>query len=232
MKRLLVATLLLTSIFVTSLVAEDAAPEVNLPKVLIIGDSISMAYTRYVKQVLHGKAVVTHHKGNAQYTGHGLRMLDQWIGDTNWDVIHFNWGIWDMYGWRYHKIDRSPPVYEQRLDELVIRLKKTGAKLIWGTTTPVCPAQERTMLIKWKKEFKVSPATEQLYLDAALRVMKKHHIQVNDLHALIAPERGKYALSDDDVHFTKAGCKMLGEKVAESIANNLKEGEQDAEPDF
>ena len=88
--------MLLTSIALPSLFAKETAQNADLPKVLIIGDSISIGYTPHVTQMLKGKAVVKHHRGNAGHTGMGLKNLDKWIGDTRWDIIHFNWGLWDL----------------------------------------------------------------------------------------------------------------------------------------
>jgi len=193
----------------------------RLPKVLIIGDSISNGYMPYVQKTLKEKAVVIHNRGNAQHTATGLRMLDSWLGDTKWDVIHFNWGLGDMYGWRFSKDGLSPGLYEKRLEKLVIRLKKTEARLVWGTTTPICPEAEKTMRNNFKREVRINPAVEQQYLDAALRVMKKHNIRVNDLHALIAPELKKYARAADNVHYTDKGYEKLGKQVAASIEKIL-----------
>ena len=66
------------------------------PCVLLIGDSISLGYTPFVKELLKDEASVEHHPGNAQHTGTGLEKLDGWLGDKKWDVIHFNWGLWDL----------------------------------------------------------------------------------------------------------------------------------------
>ena len=46
--------------------------DAELPKVLIIGDSISIGYTPYVKELLAGKAIVKHNPGNAEDTVKGL----------------------------------------------------------------------------------------------------------------------------------------------------------------
>lgn len=196
--------------------ATKVAAKDPVPQVLIIGDSISLAYTPHVVQLLKGKVNVVHHKGNAGPTMRGIAEIDQWIGDKQWDIIHFNWGLWDMYGWRYEKIDRSPAAYEKRLETLVARLKKTKAKLIWASTTPICPDAEK------KCKVKIAPATERQYLDAALRVMKKHSIQVNDLHAFMSSQRSKYAIADNDVHYTKEGSKKLAEQVAKHVVMAIK----------
>jgi acyl-CoA thioesterase-1 len=144
-----------------------------------------------------------------------MRELEGYLGDEKWDVIHFNWGLWDMYGWKYENEDRSPEEYERRLEALVNRLEQTGAKLIWATSTPICPDAEKDSGVR------VDPATERLYLDVAARVMASHRIPVNDLHALMAPVRQQYALADDNVHYTREGYELLAAQVARSIESAL-----------
>lgn len=193
----------------------------DLPKVLIIGDSISQGYHKPVLERLEGKADVSRIPGNGQWTGHGVEKIDDWLGDTEWDVIHFNWGLWDMYGWRYKDEDRSPKAYEARLEKLVTRLKKTGATLIWATTTPACPEAEVTMLKQFKTEAVISKALEQQYLDAAERVMKRHDIQINDLHALVLPKLDEVSPQPDNVHFTGKGSQLMAEQVVAVIKTAL-----------
>lgn len=189
----------------------------KLPRVLLIGDSISMGYTAHVKRILQGKAEVVHHKGNAGPTIRGVKHIDEWLGMSDWDIIHFNFGLWDIYGWEYAEEDRQPKEYEKRLDFLVKRLKQTDASLIWGTTTPVCPEAESTMRKRFNSEVVISSDTEKQYLEAAARVMKKHSVVVNDLHASMAKDLEKYATAADNVHFKRGGYALLGTNVATSI---------------
>lgn len=70
---------------------------VNLPSVLIIGDSISIGYTDPVRNNLKGIANVFRPPENCQHTGHGLANIKSWLGTGKWDVIHFNFGIWDTH---------------------------------------------------------------------------------------------------------------------------------------
>ena len=76
------------------IILESYIPE--KPKVLIIGDSISIGYTPFVKEVLKHEAIVKHNSENAQHSGTGLLKLDTWIGNKKWDIIQFNWGHWDL----------------------------------------------------------------------------------------------------------------------------------------
>ena len=223
MKRFLIylSLTLIASLFpATAQTSEPSALSTGAPKVLLIGDSISGGYSKEVKRLLDGKVAVTGPIANAEATINGVAHLDDWIGTTQWDLIHFNWGLWDIYGWKYAKDDRSPAMYEQRLDALVTRLKKTGAKLIWATTTPTCREAETTMLKQFKTEVKITPEQENEYRDAALRVMKKHDIEVNDLHAVIKPHQEKVQ-GIDNVHFSGAGYNMLAKEVANRIAKSL-----------
>ena len=221
MKRSFLLSLTLLVLSVAQGMAKEVAQGKELPKVLIMGDSISIGYTSYVVENLKGVAEVRRHKGNAGPTIRGVAKIDEWLGKEQWDVIHFNWGLWDMYGWQYHKEDRSPEAYGKRLESLVGRLKKTGAKLIWATTTPACPANEKTMEGRFKQKVRISPELERKYLAVALAVMKKHGVEVNDLHAFMKPQWTKYAIADNNVHFTKLGSQKLGEQVAKAIQSVL-----------
>ena len=217
MNKLLIAVLLFATHPLFAGETKSIQIDNKLPKVLIIGDSISLGYTPYVVKMLEGVASVEHNKGNAGPTMRGLENIEEWIGNTPWDVIHFNWGLWDMYGWMYQGKERTPEIYEKNLETLVVRLEKTGARLIWATTTPVCPKPET------KARTVVESTTELAYRDAALRVMKKHNIPVDDLYSVIAPVRDQYTLGDDNVHYKPEGSKLLAEQVVVHIKSALKE---------
>lgn len=190
----------------------------RLPNVLIIGDSISMGYTPFVQQALEGKANVVHNHGNAQHTGTGLAKLDDWLGDTRWDVIHFNWGLWDLcyrseqsivYGNRDKvngKVTFTPEEYGENLEELVIRLKKTNAKLIFVTTSYV-PEGEAGRFVNDDKR----------YNKVALKIMKRYNIEVNNLNNLSKKVHRKHKKAEGDVHYTSEGYKILAQPVIERI---------------
>ena len=69
---------------------------VGLPRVLLIGDSISIDYTLPVRERLAGKANVYRIPENGGCTTNGLAKLNVWLGTQRWDVIHFNWGLHDL----------------------------------------------------------------------------------------------------------------------------------------
>ncbi len=218
MKRILITAVLLTLFFLSNVHAAD------LPKVLIIGDSISLGYTPHVKEMLKGKVDVRHHKGNAEHTGTGLKKLDDWIGDTDWDVIHFNWGLWDLcYRHPESKVQGrrdkvrgtlTTPLdqYGKNIEALVKRLEATHAKLIWASTT-VIPDGEAGRRI----------GDDEKYNQVAGKVMKKHGIPTNDLHALTRSFGPELFVKPGDVHYTADGYKKLAEQVSEEILSALGE---------
>lgn len=197
--------------------------DARLPTVLIIGDSISIGYTPPLTEMLKGEAVVTHHKGNAQFTGTGLQMLDQWIGKTKWEVIHFNWGLWDLcYRHPDSKVQgnrdkvkgtltTTPELYEKNLDQLVTRLQQTGAALIWASTTLV-PDGEAGRIV----------GDDKKYNEIAARVMRKHGIPIDDLYGLTKGFPPALFQEPGNVHYTKEGYRRIAAQVAGEIRKAIK----------
>jgi acyl-CoA thioesterase-1 len=179
----------------------------GLPRVLLIGDSISIGYTVTVRKALEGKANVHRIPENGADTANGLKKLDSWLGDSHWDVIHFNWGLHDLKitpdGARQVPLD----VYEKNLGALVERLQKTGARLICATTTPVPEGKQNPPR---------DPADLPRYNAAAHRVMESHGVVVDDLYAATLPRLAEIQLPGN-VHFNNAGWEVLGSRVAAAI---------------
>jgi acyl-CoA thioesterase-1 len=205
--------------------ADVFAPIVDdpkLPRVLLIGDSISMGYTLPVRKMLAGKANVHRVPENGGDTARGLENLDKWLGERPWDVIHFNFGLHDLKRIKDGALNstgtqvRSVEEYAKNLDALVVRLKKTGATLIWATTTPV-PSGARGRM----------KGDEVRYNAAAAEVMKRHGVKVNDLYGYILPKLAK-AQRPKDVHFPGKGSDMLGRRVADVISAALARRQKDA----
>jgi acyl-CoA thioesterase-1 len=198
-----------------SLARIDDVP--GLPRVLLLGDSISIGYTLAVREALKGRANVHRAPENCSATSHALNRLERWLGEGKWDVIHFNFGLHDAKlppeGVRH----APPDVYEQNLRRLVARLKATGAKLIWATTTPVPYGG----VLAPDRRFGDIAA----YNAVASRVMKEHNIPVNDLNRAVAPHLERY-LRPRDLHYTTEGSKFLAEHVVRSLEMALPERRQ------
>src|SRR4051794_19609114 len=87
---------LLAALALLALASTPHAQEKKLPRVLIIGDSISIGYTGPTQKLLAGKANVQRIPENGGPTSNGVAKIKQWLGEEKWDVIHFNWGLHDL----------------------------------------------------------------------------------------------------------------------------------------
>ena len=196
-------------------VNEDA----SLPRVMIIGDSISVGYTDAVRDQLAGKANVYRVEGNAGPSSSGVEKVDDWIAsaDGEWDVIHFNFGLHDIKLGTGGKDNKPYPTsdghqvpaeeYARNLRRIVATLKTTGATLIWCSTTPV-PAGVLDPLRR--------PGDEVKYNAIARQVMSENGVAVNDLYGCVVSDSPSIQLPSN-VHFTKEGSLRLARHVAEAV---------------
>jgi lysophospholipase L1-like esterase len=202
-------------------------------RVLLLGDSISMGYTAFVREALGERALVSRpmvtrldKEGNEREsaencagTNNAMEHLDRWLatGGGDWDVIHFNFGLHDL-----KRVDAEtgknsnspgdphqadPARYEAQLRTIATRLRETDARLVFATTTPVPEGELRPHR---------APADSPAYNAVAIRVMKEEGIPVNDLFDFVTtfPETIQ---PPANVHFTKEGSRALGDRVAEAI---------------
>lgn len=204
-------------------------PDPALPNVLILGDSISVGYTRDVRAQLAGRANVFRPMApdgaapeNCQGTTLGLQKIDIWLAGRKWDVIHSNWGLHDLKHVKVagssensneatDPVQASLPVYRDNLSQLVAKLKATGARLVFATTTPVAPNTTGPLR---------SPEAPPAYNAAAVEIMQANAIRVNDLFGLGTSLA--HTQMPRNVHYTAAGLTALGEVVAQVIESELK----------
>ena len=195
----------------------------DLPNVLVIGDSISIGYTIEVREILKGKADVYRIRGNAKHSSYGLQNIEKWVAKQHFDIIHFNWGLWDICyrspeaktpGHRDKKngtLTITPEVYKSNLEAIVKKLTNTKAKLIWAETTPV-PSKEAGR--------KVGDSIK--YNLIASEIMSENNVRINNLHSYAFENLDKIQIAEGDVHFTKEGYSYLAKKVAKEIEQMIK----------
>ena len=164
---------------------------------------------------------------NCSGTTAGIASIDRWLQleGGKWDVIHFNWGLHDLKHVKpgdpkgaASDSPSDPPqatveVYEKQLREIVAKLKATGAKLIFATTTPV-PAGKMAVYRTNADAIK--------YNEAALRIMKENNIDVDDLYTFMKPKVSELQLQPANVHYTPAGYEALAKEVVKSVRAAVK----------
>lgn len=199
----------------------------NLPRVLVIGDSISMNYHESAKESLEGKANYHRIEGNGGPSDRGVTNLDLWLGDYTqkgfeWDIILFNHGLHDLkqvYNletniWGHHQVSLAE--YKINLQKEILKLKSTGAQLIWCSTTPV-PNNRKGKFGRRKDE-------DLVFNKAALEVVQQHpDISILDLNRVVRDNRIFDSWRQgNDVHFLNEGeQKCLGKAVAQAISSRL-----------
>ena len=206
MKTRIAFRLLLVSCLTLSVcAAAPPAPTAKLPKVLIIGDTISEGYTPMVQDNLIKIAEVSHPADNCMHTVRGLKDLKTWLGDEKWDVIHFNFGLFDL-------TQVTPEQYRANLTKIVTILEGTGAKLIWASTTPLLP--------KTGKNFK-----DVLRFNAiAADVMQAHKIPIDDLHSYVTGNLKAWLTEEgnlDGTYWRNKEYEQMARQVTEFIQKAL-----------
>ncbi|MCX6854612.1 MAG: SGNH/GDSL hydrolase family protein [Verrucomicrobia bacterium] len=202
----------------------------KLPRVLLMGDSVSIAYSPIVRRDLTGLANVHRVPANCGATKTALSDygLTRWLKEgEKWDIIVFNHGLHDA-SYRFadgNDKDKDgnyaspargckPYVsledYERNLHTIIAILRKTGAKLLFATTTPIPDSLAE----------KYVENSEQPYNEVAKKVMKEESIPLIDLWSTVKPDQQKLQ-GPRNVHFRDEGSEVLGRKVAESIQSAL-----------
>ena len=101
-------------------------------------------------------------------------------------------------------------VYEKNLSLIIARLKQTGAKLIFASTTPV-PESDAAKYVK---------DSELPYNEIAKKVMTEQGVTWNDLWSLVKPRQSDLQIPRN-VHFQAKGSSVMARQVAEMIQNAL-----------
>ncbi len=176
----------------------------DLPNVLLVGDSISIGYTTTVQDQLQGIANVYRIPGNGGPSINGAEQIHTWLGSWHWDLIHFNFGLHDI------RLQFGEEQYQQHLQIIIEEMQRSGAVLIWATTTPVP-----------KGDTQHEYGKDIVFNQAAQSVMENNGIAINDLYSFSLAQTARYQKSAD-VHFVAEGYKALGIQVAEVIKRELK----------
>ena len=183
----------------------------TLPRVLLIGDSITNGYLAQVRTALAGKANIDAWITPTSQADKSLpATLASILGAQKYAVIHFNLGL---HGWQKGRIPEGQ--FEPLTRKLVHSLHASApnARLIWATITPVTVKGQPEQLNP-----EIQPTIEQ-HNAMALKVMKEEGVTINDLSALMLANL-KLA-SGDMFHWKQEGRDLQAKAVATSLATAL-----------
>lgn len=180
----------------------------GLPRVLLIGDSITRAYYPEVQKQLQGKTLVDRLSSSAFISDSILlTQIAMVLDNTHYDIIHFNNG---MHGWLH-----SEEAYRGGFPALVEMIRKhaPAAKLIWAATTPL----QKSVPIK-PGELRSSDERIAARYAIAVEIVKPQGIAVADLYT---PMLGHPELHSDNIHFNSQGTALQSKQVAGQIGKLL-----------
>jgi hypothetical protein len=185
------------------------ANETNLPRVLLIGDSIARDYYPAVEKSLSGKAFVAR-LTTSRFVADPvfLKEITTVLDGTKFDIVVFNNG---MHGWQH-----SEEEYRKAFPRLIkaIRGHVPNARLLWATTTPLRNGKDITG--DTKAEYSDDRIAARNSIAAEMLGPKK--IPTVDLNAAV---RGRPELHSDNVHFNGEGTKILASEVSAVVAKLL-----------
>lgn len=175
--------------------------ETGLPRVLLLGHSITRLYSPSVDKQLDGKAFVTRLStskslGDPAYLDEVKLILSQY----DYDVIHVSNGA---HGWKY-----TIEEYSAALEQLYALLKECEpeAKLIWATNPPM---EDKTM-------YGITLERNQ----CIRAFLADKDIPIDDTFAVL-DGKTEYYEGTDGVHPNEKGVEALAETVVGIISEAL-----------
>ena len=179
----------------------------HLPRLLMVGDSITRAYFNDVEKTLKDRWLCGRLATSRSVCDRAfLKELNLVLDDYPVAMIHFNNGL---HGWDY-----SESEYGEHLDQAVraILERRPASRLVLATSTPV--RRTGNLLAMDAVTARVIERNRRV-----AQVAARHHLPVNDLFAVIQDHPEHY--SPDGVHLNSAGDALLGGHVGNFITTLL-----------
>lgn len=180
------------------------------PRVLLVGDSISVGYRDYVNSILKNKVnadVISTSKAvdNPKFTDTIDAVTDQSVSPIS--LIHFNNGL--------HGFHLSADDYIKYYEKILLHIMKKfpNAKIVLALSTPVTLVGEKE---KHDPELNAKVIERN---NMVRKLAEKYGLAVNDLYSLI--DGKTYARKQDAYHYYSTGYKIMAKQIAELIEKEL-----------
>jgi len=210
-----------------------------LPRILLLGDSISGGYFPGVRQQLDGQATVL---GETAFTGQGKAQyrfytspaalreggLATFLAERGpFDIVHFNMGIHE-FAWvnapnylKGKKLTEADPAnvkteadaYAARLRDVVVLIRKAGAVPVFATST----ATKADGVIAHLPYYLTNC---QAFNAAAERTMRELDVPIVDIYGLIQPRIEEF-ISGDLIHFKSEASTEMATLIATQLKAQL-----------
>ena len=184
----------------------DYALNEDLPRVLLIGDSITYGYEKIVREMLQGVCYVdflaTSYSIDEKIYSKLVRAM---VLDSKYKIIHFNHGL--------HGVHMSKRTYKSRMVKLLDWMSEQANVIIATSTHCNLPNNEKAHP-EWQKRVKQRN-------EVVLEYATQKSCNVDDLFS-ISIKMPIEKRNADGMHYTIEGYEILAESVVESIKKQLK----------
>lgn len=192
----------------------------GLPRVLLIGDEVSLSYLKALRKKLAGEFNIWHPPENCRGSQNWQR-LDLWLGPCSqpgrqWDVVVLNCGLADL--------ETDLLEYQAAIEQALTRLEQVGLRrLVWVSTSPLPE--------NWEVSAGISRAAAQERIEqlnqAANQVIRRFgHVRECDLWKFVTQE-SQTRLTSWSRGRTAIFHANHGEVIAETIAAAIREAAPD-----
>ena len=183
----------------------EETSETKLPRIALIGDSITEGYFRLVQTALKGVALVDYLATSYSIDSDIYNtVIRSFVDDSDYTVVHFNYGL--------HGYNVDEETYEARCKALLEYISQR-AKVIVGTSTTVLASDLKTENLQWKEKICVRN-------ECLRKIAEEYALSVDDLNKVSQELLGENRTSDG-VHFSEQGYITLAESVVKSIKKAL-----------
>ena len=183
----------------------DSATLNDLPRVLLVGDSIARSYEHFVREKLKGFAYIDY-LATSYAVDYPIfwELLNSFVKNSDYALIHFNHGL--------HGVHMSQSCYEKEMTNIIMKLVP-NYKVVLVTTTFVFEPNNEYPSREWAQI--VDQRNEVLF-----RLAKRFNCPVDNLYQVsltIEKEKRLY----DGTHYTEEGAEILSETVVDCIREHL-----------
>ena len=182
----------------------DETQNGDLPRVLLVGDSITYGYQEKVRARLKGVCYVDYVATSYAIDSKMYNeLVKNFATDSAYALVHFNHGL--------HGKHISKRSYKSRLLKL---LAKIPANVVLATTTFIYREGNKRVDGSWMKRVRERN-------EAMQEIAAEKGLAIDDLYAVSVaiPKDKRY---EDGTHYVAEGYEIFADAVAESIKNNLK----------
>ena len=184
-----------------------------MKKVVLIGDSIRMGYQDFVAQQLATHAPVWGPHWDGYTSTSLLDNIEEALAQKA-DIVHVNSGLHDIIRHHDAQENRVPLAqYSENVERILTRLARSApTALFWATTTPIDEVRQHRVQPFYRFQHDI-----EAYNIEACSIATRLGVRIDDLYTTMVEAGPERYFTEDGVHFTEDGYRLLGEAVAHAI---------------